>query len=291
MLGAGAVALSFAAVLIRLTDAPSIVIAGGRLLTASLVLAPFFWSRFGRMRRELSGRNWLPIVGAGAFLAVHFVLWIESLRHTTVASSVVLVAMDPIFVAVLSPLVLRERVPWRIALAIALGFAGTAIIAGPSFGSGLATRGNLLALGGAACAAGYLMIGRRVRQRVELLAYVYVMYTVAAVILVGLMFATGHTLGGLAPSAYGFIVLLALGPQLVGHTSFNWALRYLSAPAVAMAILFEPVGATLLAWWVLRETPRTFEVLGGLVILAAIYLAVSEGMKRVPSRPPAAPVG
>lgn len=291
MLGAGAVALSFAAVLIRLTDAPSIVIAAGRLLTASLVLAPFFWTRFGRMRRELSGRNWLPIAGAGAFLAVHFVLWIESLRHTTVASSVVLVAMDPIFVAVLSPLVLRERVPWRIALAIALGFAGTAIIAGPSFGSGLATQGNLLALGGAACAAGYLMIGRRVRQRVELLAYVYVMYTVAAIILVGLMFATGHTLGGLAPSAYGFIVLLALGPQLVGHTSFNWALRYLSAPAVAMAILFEPVGATLLAWWLLRETPRTFEVLGGLVILAAIYLAVSEGMKRVPARPPAAPVG
>jgi drug/metabolite transporter (DMT)-like permease len=285
VLGAGALALSFAAVLIRLTDAPSIVIAGGRLLTASVVLAPFFWARFPKMRHQLAGKSWLYIAGAGVFLAAHFALWIESLNHTTVASSVVLVAMDPIFVAILSPLILRERVSGRIIAAIVLGLVGTVVIAGPSFGSGLATKGNLLALGGAACAGGYLMIGRRVRQDVGLLAYVYVMYSVAAVLLVAMVFISGNTLTGLSPSAYGFIVLLALGPQIVGHTSFNWALRYMSAPAVAMAILFEPVGATLLAWWLLREVPKGFEIGGGVVILAAIYLAVGEGMKRAATAP------
>jgi drug/metabolite transporter (DMT)-like permease len=285
-LGAGAVALSFAAILIRLTEAPSIVIAGGRLMVASLVLMPFFWSRFPRMKRELAGRSWMLICLAGAFLAAHFALWIESLKHTSVASSVVLVAMDPIFVAVASPFILREKLSLRTGLAVALGLVGTLVIAGPSFGSALSTRGNLLALGGAACAGGYLMVGRKVRQRVELLAYIYVMYSVAAVLLVGAVYASGNTLAGLRPASYVFIVLLALGPQIVGHTSFNWALRYMSAPSVAMAILFEPVGASLLAWWILKEAPAMFEVVGGVVILAAIYLAVSEGMRaaRTPER-------
>jgi len=285
-LGAGAVALSFAAILIRLTEAPSIVIAGGRLLVASLVLSPFFWSRFPRMRRELEGRNWMLICLAGVFLAAHFALWIESLKHTSVASSVVLVAMDPIFVAIASPVILRERVSLRTGLAIVFGLIGTFVIAGPSFGSALSTRGNLLALGGAVCAAGYLMVGRKVRPRVELLAYIYVMYSVAAVLLVGAVYASGNTLAGLRPASYLFIVLLALGPQIVGHTSFNWALRYMSAPSVAMAILFEPVGATLLAWWILSEAPAVLEVFGGVIILAAIYLAVSEGLSaaRAPER-------
>jgi len=281
VLGVGIVALSFAAIIIRLTEAPSLLIAAGRLVVASVVLAPFFWARPARMKRELRGSRWGLVVLAGVFLAAHFALWIESLNRTSVTSSVVLVAMDPIFVALLSPLVLRERISLRVGLAIALGVLGTVIIGFRSFGSAMNTSGNLLALGGAACAGGYLLVGRFVRQRAGLLAYVYVMYTIAALLLVGAVLVARVPVTGYSFSAYGFIVLLGLGPQLLGHTSFNWALRHLTAPAVAMVILLEPVGAALLSWLILKEPPAGLEIAGGAVICAGIYLAFTgRGAKR-----------
>lgn len=276
VLGLGAVVLSFASIIIRLTEAPSLVIAAGRLTVASLVLAPFFWTRLPRERTALPRRDWLLVGLAGLFLALHFAAWVESLRHTTVTSSVVLVAMDPIFVALLAPFVLRERISWRTGLAIGLGLAGMLIIASGSPGPGFALKGNLLALTGAVCAAGYLLVGRTVRPRLGLLPYVYVMYTVAAVLLLLAVAASGQRLVGYGWRSYGLILLLGLGPQLVGHTSFNWALRYLSAPAVAMGILFEPVGASFLAWLILAQPPVVRELAGGAVICCGIYLALTE---------------
>ncbi len=214
-------------------------------------------------------------IAAGVFLALHFAFWIESLRRTSITSSVVLVAMDPVFVALAAPLFLREKTSWRLYLATGMGVAGAALIAGPGLGSSLVTSGNLLAIGGAVCAAGYLLLGRRVRQRVGLVGYVYVMYTVAALLLLGVVAVAGLPVVGYSGKSYMLILLLGLGPQLIGHTSFNWALRYLPAPVVAMVILFEPVGASLLGWLLLREPPKTWEVIGGVVILFAIYLAVS----------------
>lgn len=275
-LGAGVVVLSFASIFIRVAPAPSIVIAAGRLVFATLVLTPIYWARFPVRRAELNGIPFLPVLISGVLLAAHFALWIESLKRTSVASSVVLVAMNPIFAAALSPLILRERVSWRIALAVVLGIAGAMAIAGPQLGSSAVTSGNLLALGGAACAAGYLMAGRRVRPRLSLLSYIYTVYGVAALLLLVMMFASGQSFLGHRWQAYLFISLLALGPQLIGHTSFNWALRYVPAPTVAMAVLGEPVGTTLLAWLLLRQPPTLFEAVGGVIICGGIYLAASD---------------
>jgi drug/metabolite transporter (DMT)-like permease len=278
-LGAGVVVLSFASILIKLTPAPSIVIAAARMGIATLVLTPVFFSRWPNRRQELTGIPWWPLLLSGVLLAAHFALWIESLNRTSVASSVVLVAMNPIFVAALSPLILREKVSWRIVVAVALGVIGAVVIAGPQLRSGGATIGNLLALGGAACAGGYLMAGRRVRQRLSLTSYIYIIYGVAAVLLVALTLAGGFRFTGYKPQAYLFILLMALGPQLIGHTSFNWALRYISAPAVAMAVLGEPIGTTLLAWLILKSPPTAYEILGGVIICAGIYLAISDQMQ------------
>ena len=275
-LGAGVVVLSFASIIIRVTPAPSIVIAAGRLAVATLVLTPFYWARFPVRRSELKGIPVLPVLVSGVLLAAHFALWIESLNRTSVASSVVLVAMNPIFAAALSPLILHERVSWRIALAVVLGIVGAVVVAGPQLGSGAVTSGNLLALGGAACAAGYLMAGRRVRPRLSLLSYIYIVYGVAALLLLVVMFMSGQSFAGHRWQAYLFISLLGLGPQLIGHTSFNWALRYVPAPTVAMAVLGEPVGTTLLAWLLLRQPPTLFEAVGGVIICGGIYLAASD---------------
>jgi drug/metabolite transporter (DMT)-like permease len=275
-LGAGVVVLSFASIIIRVTPAPSIVIAGGRMAVATLVLTPFYWARFPVHRAELKGIPVLPVLVSGVLLAAHFALWIESLNRTTVASSVVLVAMNPIFAAALSPLILRERVSWRIALAVVLGIIGAIVIAGPQLGSSAVTSGNLLALGGAACAAGYLMAGRRVRPRLSLLSYIYIVYGVAALLLLPVMVMSGQSFLGHRWQAYLFISLLGLGPQLIGHTSFNWALRYVPAPTVAMAVLGEPVGTTLLAWLLLRQPPTLLEAVGGVIVCGGIYLAASD---------------
>ncbi len=276
VLGAGVVVLSFASVIIRVTPAPSIVIAAGRLAVATLVLTPFYWNRFPVRRAEFKGVPILPVLVAGVLLATHFALWIESLKRTSVASSVVLVAMNPIFAAALSPLILRERISWRIGVAVLLGVVGAVVIAGPQMRSGAVTSGNLLALGGAACAAGYLMAGRRVRPRLSLLSYIYTVYGVAAVLLLAMMFISGQSFRGHTWQAYLFIGLLGLGPQLIGHTSFNWALRYVPAPTVAMAVLGEPVGTTFLAWLILRQAPTWYEAIGGVVICAGIYLAAAD---------------
>jgi drug/metabolite transporter (DMT)-like permease len=278
-LGAGLVVLSFASILIRVTPAPSIVIAAGRMVVAALVLTPFFWARCGERWAELRVVSAWPIVLSGLLLAAHFAFWIESLNRTSIASSVVLVAMNPIFVAALSPLVLKEKVSWRIVLAVVLGLVGAAVIAGPSLKSPGTTAGNLLALAGAVCAGGYLMAGRRVRPRLSLVSYIYVIYAIAAVLLVVAVLAGGRGFANLAGRAWFFILLLGLGPQLLGHTSFNWALKYVSAPTVAMAVLGEPVGTTLLAWLILRQPPTLFEALGGVVICAGIYLAAADAQK------------
>jgi drug/metabolite transporter (DMT)-like permease len=153
------------------------------------------------------------------------------------------------------------------------------VIAGPQLGSGAVTAGNLLALGGAACAAGYLMAGRRVRPRLSLLSYIYVIYGIAAALLLAVMLLTGQSFTGYRWQAYLFIGLLGLGPQLIGHTSFNWALRYVPAPTVAMAVLGEPVGTTILAWLILRQAPTPYEAIGGAVICAGIYLAAADVLR------------
>ena len=275
-LGVGVVVLSFASIIIRVTPAPSMVIAAGRLAVATLVLTPFYWTRFPARRAELKGMPILPLLVSGILLATHFAFWIESLNRTSVASSVVLVAMNPIFATALSPLILRERVSRRIALAVVLGVVGAIVVAGPQLGSSAVTSGNLLALAGAACAAGYLMAGRRVRPRLPLVSYIYIVYGVAALLLLAVVFVGKQPLPGHKWQAYLFIGLLGLGPQLIGHTSFNWALRYVPAPTVAMAVLGEPVGTTILAWLILRQAPTAFEAIGGAVICVGIYLAAAD---------------
>ncbi len=274
----GIVVVSFASILIRLTPAPSIIIATGRMVFASIFLTPFFLLQPATGKKELKKVNWFLTILAGVFLALHFAFWIESLKHTTVVSSVVLVAMNPIFVAVLAPFFLREKITWRGVLAIVLGLTGALLIAGPNLGSTRLTTGNLLALAGALAASGYVLVGRKLRPGLSLINYIYPVYSVAGLILLIMAMLSGQRITGYPAIAYLFILLLALGPQILGHSSFNWALAYLPAPVVAMSIMGEPVGTTILAWIILHQPPGTMEIVGGILIGAGIYLAASQNI-------------
>lgn len=265
-------AASFASIIIRITPAPSPVIAAGRMLFASLLITPFFFKSLRAHRNELTLHRLRWALLAGIFLAGHFALWIESLKHTTVVSSVVLVAMNPIFVALIAPTFFKERLSLRGWLAIFIALFGAILIAGPTLQSASLTTGNLFSLGGALCAAGYVLIGRKLRPDLSLLNYIYPVYTFAALLLLIFTFISRTPIFSYQPKTYLLILLLAIGPQILGHTSFNWALKFLPAPVVAMSILGEPVGTTILSAFLLCQPPTTHEIAGGLLICTGIYL-------------------
>jgi drug/metabolite transporter (DMT)-like permease len=282
---AGILAVSTASIFIRYAQpaASSLTIAAGRLVFATLALAPFALTRHRAALARLTARELRLAALAGLFLAAHFALWIASLERTTVASSVVLVTTTPLWVGLLSPLVLHEPLTRRLALGIVLALAGGVIVglgdAGGTHaaiagaGRSDALLGDLMALSGAWMMAGYLMVGRRLRAGLTLVPYVFVVYGMAAVVLTIAMAATGQSLLGLAPATYLWLALLALVPQLLGHSSFNWALRYLPASFVAIALLGEPVGSSALAFGLLHEVPTPLEFGGATLILAGIAVA------------------
>lgn len=287
----GILAVSTASIFIRYAQeyAPSLVVAAYRLSLAALVLAPIALLRQREEIRALKGVEIVLAFFSGLFLALHFATWITSLEYTSVSSSVVLVTTSPLWVALLSPLTIKEPLTRPILMGMGLALIGGVAVGlsdscswfegrleCPSlfdFLRGGAFLGNFLALVGAWMGAGYLLIGRRLRARMSLVSYVFVVYGVAALILVTLMFLAGHRPWGYAAPAYLWFVLLALVPQLLGHSTFNWALRYLSAAYVAITLLGEPIGSTILAYFLLEEKPTTIKIFGAILILAGIYIA------------------
>jgi drug/metabolite transporter (DMT)-like permease len=283
-------AVSTASIFIRFAqrEAPSLVIAALRLTFASLVLAPIALTRYRDELRSLTRAETLLGLLSGFFLAIHFATWISSLEYTTVASSVVLVSTGPLWVALLSPVFLKEPLTKPVLIGMFLALLGGTVIGlsdscqlenGLScpplseFIQGRAFLGNFLALAGAWTVAGYLMIGRRLRGGMSLVPYIFLVYGFAAVMLVGFMFAAGQSPLGFSPLVYIWILLLALVPQLIGHSTYNWALRYLPAALVSITTLGEPIGSAVLAYVILSEAPTLLTILGGILILAGIYIS------------------
>ncbi|MCX7850293.1 DMT family transporter [Thermus sp.] len=264
-LGVGVVALSWAAPLIRLTRGPAVVVAAWRLLLAGALLSP--WGV-----RGWRGLPWRFPLAAGLCLATHFALWIQSLRLTSVASSVALVTTNPLFVGLFS-LALGERPGAALWAGILLSVGGSFLIAWGDVGrGGSALLGDLLALLGAVAASAYLLVGRRARARTELLPYVSLAYFVAG----GLLGVVAAGLGHPLPPAedWPWLVLLALVPQALGHTAVNWALRHLPPAAVAVAILGEPVGAALWAFLLFGEGIGPWQGVGMALVLGGIAWAL-----------------
>lgn len=289
VLAGGILIASTAAIMIRLAQeegAPSLTIAAGRLVVAALLLTPLAWRRAGLELRQLQRRDLWLAVGSGAFLAIHFAAWISSLAYTSVASSVALVTTNPLWVGLASYFFFRERLGVGGVVGILLTFAGTAfiIISDSQLDAALSapnpTLGNGLALLGAIGVSGYFLIGRDLRRRLSLLAYIWVVYSVAALFLVAALLLLNQPFLGFSPLVYALIVGLAVGPQLVGHTSFNWALRYLSATFIAVAILGEPIGSAVLALFIFGEGFAPLQLAGFVLLLVGIYVVAANERRR-----------
>jgi drug/metabolite transporter (DMT)-like permease len=284
----GILAVASAAILISFARAegmPAVTIAALRLTLASVVLAPFAITRARDEWRALSRRDLTLAILSGIFLALHFAFWISSLDYTSVMSSVVFVSTNPLFVGLASVLVLRESLTRGTIAGIAVAAIGGAIIGWNDLhGAGAESlQGDLLALMGAVTVSGYLLIGRRLRKHLSLIAYISLVYSTAAIFLLALAFVMNASLFGYSWQAYALIALLAAGPQLIGHTSYNWALKYLSATFITVTLLAEPIGATILAIPLLNQNPEPIKLAGGALILAGIYLAAREESQTVNS--------
>ena len=278
----GVCASSFAATLIRLCDAPPLAVAAGRLSFAALMALPF--AVFGSWReiRSWTFRDGLRIGLSGFFLSLHFALWISSLRYTSVASSLLLVTTTPIYVCVASWLFLGERPSAWTALGVAASVAGAWIIAmGDRNSGGDSLFGDLLAIGGAVAIAAHLLIGRRLRQRMSALPYVAGVDVAAALLLIAGCRLTDAPLVGYPGRTYLLTFLLALFPQILGHATFNWALRRISPSFVSVSLLGEPVLGSLIAYLLLSEPVAPSAWAGGPVVMAGILLAArGEGKGR-----------
>jgi len=266
------VAVSFASIFIRLAEAPSLVIAAYRMVIASFVLLPIASVKSFVGLKRLRRSDWLLIFLSGVFLAWHFGLWITSLSYTTIASSVVLVTSHPVFVAIMSYFLWGERLTKLKAVGIMLTLAGTVLISYGGFAlSQRALIGDLLALLAGFAVSGYLLIGRQLRAKIDILGYLTLCYTSAAVLLLISTLIAGFSFFGYSGRTYLMLILVALVPQLIGHSSLNLALRFLPAIFVSVAIVGEPVGATLLGYFILKEVPTVKEIAGGLLILSGIF--------------------
>jgi len=287
----GIIAVSTASLFIRLAQdfVPSITIAAFRLGLAALILLPYTLWKHGQELRSLSKTDLKLALLAGFLLAIHFASWITSLEYTSVASSVVLVTTTPLWVALLSPLFLGEKTPRIAFLGMIIALLGGAVIAlsdicvwlpgGISCQASIANLGSkallgdLLALIGAVAAASYLMIGRRLRKNISLTPYVFLVFSASAIFLVVGMLITVGVPPVYPAKVYSWLLLLAVVPQLIGHSIFNWSLKYLPTGYVAVNLLGEPIGSTILAYFFLDEMPSGVKLIGAILILAGIVMA------------------
>ena len=277
----GVLAVSAAAILIRLAEAPAIAVAFWRCaLGAALLLPPAL------MRRERfpRGRDLYVGVASGVALGAHFGFWISSLDHTSVAASVVLVSTQPVFVGILAYLLFGERTSPLSFAGILAALAGTAVIAGDDSVGSAALLGNALALVGAVTIAIYVLIGRSSRTGgIGVLPYSVVVYSAAALALLPVALLFEVRLWGYSGETWLWLWAITLGPQIMGHTVFNWALRYVEASVISGTILAEPVVSALLAWLILSEKPGVATVVGGAVVLFGLFLLLRG--RRLPTEP------
>jgi len=269
----GVFAVSFSSIFVRLSTAPPLVIAAYRLIFTFVFLAPFSLWGGATALRGMTARQVLLSGASGIFLALHFVTWFTSLKYTSIASSVVLVTTQPLFVVIGSLIFFKERVPRRALYGGLLAFAGSMVIGATDFQLGQrAFIGDLYALFAAVMISGYLLIGRKLRGDVGLTGYTFVTYGTSAVMLSAAALIGGFSFHPYPAQDWLIFVALALVCTILGHTVFNWVLRYVQASVVSVSVLGEPLGAILWAAVFLGENPTLRQGIGGGLIFAGLYL-------------------
>ena len=276
----GVLSVSLSAIFVKLANAESGVIAFYRMFFSVVIMAPLFLWKYNNEVKRVTKRDWLFSSIAGVFLAFHFILWFESLRYTSVASSTVLVTLQPLFAFIGTALFFKEKISIKTILAGGIATMGSVCISLGDFQlSGTAFYGDLLALIACALVTAYLLFGQDVRKRLSLVTYTMIVYGISTITLFFYVVIKGESFGPYPTNDWLWFILLAIVPNLLGHTLFNWAIKYVSTNVVSVAILFEPIGAAILAMVIFKEYLVATQIIGGLVVLLGIVLFVVDEKK------------
>ena len=269
----GVIALGSSAILIRLADAEPLAIAAYRMGGGALLLLPFTWRNVLNVWGALSMQEKIIWAGSGTFLAFHFAFWIESLSHTSVASSVVLATTNPIFAGIGAIVLLGEREGRNFWLGVVMAIGGSAVLAFSDFmGWAGSFWGNSLALSAAVMASAYMLCGRKLRVKIPVATYVTGCYGFSGILLIGAAFVLEQPLSDYSNDTWLLLFAMILVPTLIGHTSVNYALGHLYPGKVALAVVGEPLVATGLAWWLLQEVPTPSRLFACSLVLIGIVL-------------------
>ncbi len=268
------VAVSFSAILIRWSDAHPFVIAAYRMGITSLILLPLVPAKYLSQIRKIKRNELLFMIAIGMILALHFGSWIASLEETSVASSVILVTSHPLLVAIVSHYIFREKLQTIGYIGIIIAFTGIIILTIGDYGLGGSNlKGDVLALIGSIAAGIYILGGRKSRRSVSLIPYVFIVYSICTICLLAACVAVSAPLYPLPLSEYELFILMAIIPTILGHTFYNYALKYVKAQLISVSLLGEPIGSSILAYILLSEAAPRFTIIGGALILPGIYLA------------------
>ncbi len=266
-----ALAVSWGSIFIRLADAPSLVIAFYRMAFASLIILPWALGPARQDFAQLERKTLLQSLLSGFFLALHFAFWISSLEYTPVANSVMLVSTAPVFTALAGQMLRSERPHPLSYVAIFVAMLGGMMIVGGDMELAPDQMfGDFLAVAGAVAVAGYFILGRLVQRTVPVFPYITIAYGSSAVFLGIIVLIAGKPVVGYAQSTWLYMILLALVASVIGHSLYNRALRFYKAHVVGVSVLAEPVGATILAYLILAETPPWYALLGAIPIFGGV---------------------
>ncbi len=271
----GVISISLSAILVKLANADAGIIAFYRMLFSVLIMSPVFFYKYVHEIKILSKRDWIFSSIAGIFLAFHFILWFESLNYTSVASSTVLVTLQPLFAFIGTYFFFKEKISAKTIISGIVAILGSVLISWGDFKiSGNAFYGDILALIACALVTGYLLFGQDVRKRITLITYTMVVYSISTVVLFFYVLLKGESFGPYSTMDWVWFLLLAIIPNLLGHTLFNWALKWVSTNVISVAVLFEPIGAAILAYFIFVEKLIATQIIGGIIVIAGIMLFV-----------------
>ena len=275
------IAISFSAIFVKWSDAPASILSMYRMWLASLLMVPIVWNKRNEFKNIVK-KDWLFLFFSGVFLALHFVLWFGSLKLTTVASSTIILALQPIVSLLGGFLLFKERTTMSALMTMGIAIIGAMMIGWGDFGvSNDAIMGDLLSFFSVISVVGYLLIGQSIVKKVSHWLYSFCVFFSAAIVLTIYNVSTGVSLTGYPAKEWGIFLLLATVPT-VSHVINNWLLNYVNATTISMSILGEPVGATVLAVILLNEHLVTWQIVGGVLVLLGVFFFLSQKQKPLP---------
>lgn len=279
----GVIAVSTSAIFVKLaSDAPAGIVAFYRLAFATVLMLPVILVKYREELKVIKRRDWILASLSGFFLALHFILWFESLHYTSVASSVVLVTLQPIFAFIGTYIFFGERFSVAAIISMLITILGSFIIGWGDFQiSNLALLGDILALLGAVAITGYFLLGQRLRRSLSLITYTFIVYGISSLVLLLYNIVLQNNFVNYSIDYWMIFLALAIIPTFFGHTLFNWALKWLSTSTISMAIVFEPIGATALAYFILGEKVTSMQWLGGTIVIFGLFLFVVSTTRKV----------